>query len=321
MDSSFIADYHHELILRTFGSRKYTTYGLYQDAFADRLRYQPNSPFNVGFGFNYKLIGLNLGFNLPIINQTNLYGKTRFLDLQSHIYGRMLTVDFYLQWYKGFYVPNQTWFGLPLRNSFSQSLSPDTVYRRPDFRILNSGVELQYLLNGQKFTFRGAFLQNEVQLKSAGSPIFGIYLGSVSVAADSSIIPTKLPEPNFFDGFRFYRSEMITVNASLGYAYSLVLPHSLFVTFAASGALGMNNAQVRLANGTSVGSLGLNVMGTVRLGMGYNGRRYFAGIHYVGTRSHHHSPVAQGRQQLGAGNFRISLAHRITPKKKLFGFY
>ncbi len=312
IDTSYISDYHNELITRAFGSRKYTSYALQDKGYAERLRYLPNSPFNVGVGFNYKMIGINLGFNLPIINDTKIYGKTNFLDLQSHVYGRKIIIDFYLQRYKGFYIPN---------NQLIRNNNSNQIYLRPDIKIFNTGVECQYLFNWQKFTFRGAFLQNEVQQKSAGSPIVGVYVGNILVQGDSAIVPNNIKYLDFFNNFSFNYANIRSATLSIGYGYTLVLPYHLFVTAAVSGGLGINNTQLRSSSLGSISSFGNNVSGTMRIGLGYNARRYFAGIHYVTTRSSNNSPIHYARQELGAGNFRISFAHRFTVKKKLFGFY
>lgn len=312
LDTTYIADYHNELIVRAFGSRKYTTYTLHDKEYNERLAYRPNSPFNVGVGFNYKMIGINLGFNLPIINDNMLYGKTKFLDLQSHVYGRKLIVDLYLQRYKGFYLPN---------NDILLNNNNEMIYKRPDLLTLNAGIEFQYLLNWSKFTFRGAFLQNEVQLKSAGSPIFGIYVGNITIHADSSVIPLNARYNNFFNNYQFYHSNVRSATLSVGYGYTFVLPYHFFVTLAASGGFGINNTVLKSVTAGTSSTFGNNTSGTLRIGVGYNSRRYFAGIHYVGTESNNTSPIADARQVFGAGNFRISMAHRFTLKKKLFGFY
>ena len=311
-DTAFIADYHNELIARGFGSRKYTTYSLDDKDYKERLKYRPNSPFNVGVGFNYKVIGINLGFNLPIINDTKEYGKTRFIDLQTHIYGRRLIIDLYFQRYKGFYFPSTN----TLENS-----NYGNVYIRPDLLLVNTGAEFQYLLNWKKFTFRGAFLQNEIQLKSAGSPILGAYIGYITVYADSSLLPKNLIYQEYFNGYDFRRSNIRTANISIGYGYTLVLPYHFFITAAASGGLGLNSSELKSINFGTTSSIGSNISGTLRLALGYNSRRMFAGIHFVGTRFSQTTPIQYARQEFGAGNFRISFARRFTLKKKLFGFY
>lgn len=311
-DTSYIADYHDELITRVFGSRKYTTYTLDDKGYGDKLKYRPNSPFNIGFGFNYKLIGLNLGFNLPIINDTKEYGKTRFIDLQTHVYGRRLIVDVYVQRYKGFYLPNTS---ILSNNNFG------APYIRSDMRVFNAGLEFQYLVNWKRFTLRGAFLHNEVQRKSAGSPILGAYLGYVSVDGDSALIPQNLAYNGYFNEYRFHNTSIRSANLNFGYGYTFVLPYSFFITAAASAGVGINFSEIRSVQKSVTSGTSNNVSGTFRIGLGYNGRRLFTGIHYAGTRASHNTPIQYARQEFGAGNFRISIAHRFTLKKKLFGFY
>lgn len=312
IDTNYIADYHNELISRVFGSRKYTTYEIDDKGYDEKLKYRPNSPFNVGFGFNYKSIGLNLGFNLPIINETEKYGKTRFIDLQTHVYGRKLIVDVYLQRYKGFYMPNTSM----LANS-----NFEMPYLRPDMRVLYTGLEFQYLVNWRKFTFRGAFLQNEVQRKSAGSPILGAYLGYVNVVGDSSLVPNSINYSAYFNDYRFFNSSIRSANLNLGYGYTLVLPYEFFLTVAASAGFGLSYSEIHSVQKAVTSSLGANVSGTFRVGMGYNGRRLFTGIHYVGTSTSYNTPIQYAKQTFGAGNFRFSIAHRFTLKQKLLGFY
>lgn len=311
-DHKYIADYHKEFTARIFGSRKFTTYGLHDKGFPQNVLYRPNTPFNIGVGFNYRIIGINIGFNLPIINDTKENGRTRYLDIQSHLYGRKLTVDVYLQYYKGFYMPNT---GILINNNNGQ------VYLRPDLRTLNFGLAAQYLLNGKRFSFRGAFLQNEVQLKSAGSPIIGGSISNISVRSDSSILPANLRYAGFYNDFDYNRSSVQNLGFNFGYGYTFVLPSQFFLTAAGSLGAGISYTHMSMKDGASLSGIGTDVNATFRIGMGYNSRRYFAGIHYLGTVSTSSTPIIYARQEFGAGNYRISLARRFTLKKKLLGFY
>jgi hypothetical protein len=311
-DKRYIADYHNEFTFRIFGSSKYTNYGLRDKGFAENLKYRPNSPFNVGFGFNYRILGINAGFNLPLINDTKERGKTRFLDIQSHLYGRKLIVDVYLQRYKGFYLPNTT---------VIDANNDHAIYIRPDISTTNFGLSVQYLLNGKRFSFRGAFLQNEVQLKSAGSPIIGASISNISVRSDSSILPSTLRYQNYFDNFQFNQSAIESGVISLGYGYTYVGPSHLFATIAASAGIGINYTSMRIRGIGSISGFGTDLNAVIRVGVGYNSRRYFAGIHYIGTTTTSSTPIIYARQQFGAGNFRISVARRFTLRRKLLGFY
>lgn len=311
-DKNYIADYHKELTARIFGSRKFTTYGLHDKGFAEDLLYRPNTPFNIGVGFNYRILGINAGFNLPLINDTKERGRTRYLDIQSHFYGRRLLVDFYLQQYKGFYLSNP---GIINGNN------NDQVYIRPDLYTLNFGLVVQFIPNGRKFSFRGAFLQNEVQLQSAGSPIIGGSISDVAVRSDSSIIPVDIRYRGYFNDFDYNRSDVKSLAFNFGYGYTLVLPQHLFITAAGTAGVGINYSNLWMSQGNSTAAFGTDINATIRIGLGYNSRRYYAGMHYLGSVSASSTPIVYTRQQFGAGNFRISFAKRFTLKKKLFGFY
>lgn len=311
-DKKYIADYHKELTIRTFGSRKYATYGLHDKGFAQNIQYRPNSPFNVGVGINYRIIGLNLGFNLPVINNNTERGETKFIDLQSHLYGRKLIIDLYLQRYKGFYMTN---------TAAIQNNNQNEIYIRPDIVNFNAGLIVHYILNGDKFSFRGAFLQNEVQLKSAGSPLFGASIYSYNIRSDSSVIPYKLNAPEYFNGNHFNHSSVKSISGNFGYGYTFVLPYHFFITAAGNVGVGINYTVLKSIDMDKYSGAGTDITGTIRLGLGYNSRRYFAGIHYTGSTLSSSTPISYARQEFGAGNFRISLARRFTLKKKLLGFY
>lgn len=311
-DRKYIADYHKELTLRTFGSRKFSNYGLYDKGFSENVLYRPNSPFNIGIGMNYRIFGINLGFNFPFINKTEVNGKTHFLDLQTHLYGRMLIFDVNLQRYKGYYMPN---------NAIINNDNNGEVYLRPDLSTLVIGLSAQYLFNGKKFSFRGAFLQNEVQLRSAGSPILGGAASNINIHADSAIVPLDLKYKDYFDDLHFRRSNVTSANIYFGYGYTFVLPAHLFFTAAGTLGVGVNYTTLNIKGGNELNGFGTDLYGTIRFALGYNSRRYYAGIHYFANLASSNTPIIYARQQFSSGNFRISIARRFTLKRKLLGFY
>ncbi len=80
-DTSYITDLTQDLTVRLYGSKKYTGYRLRDWKAKESLVYRPNGPLNFGFGFNYKYLGINFGFNLPFVNKNDLNGETKFIDL------------------------------------------------------------------------------------------------------------------------------------------------------------------------------------------------------------------------------------------------
>ena len=190
-DSAYIEDYTHDITFRIYGSRKYTNYNIVDTRRDKEVLYRPNDNFNVGFGANYKFLGINFGFNLPFINKDDeVYGRTHSLDLQTHIYLRKLIVDFYWQYYKGYYIaPNEN--GL-LTTAGIASEEGKPLLIRPDLHIRNYGIGMLYVFNDERFSYRAAYLQNDYQKKSAGSLILGGEIFSTKIDGDSSLIPTSL---------------------------------------------------------------------------------------------------------------------------------
>ena len=307
-DSMYITDLTQQLTVRLYGSEKFTSYRLRDRQAGEQVFYRPNSPFNLGFGFNYKFIGLNIGINFPFINVYNLYGRTRFLDLQSHLYLRKIVVDFYGQYYKGYYLVNTS----ALRDNY-----PGMVYRRPDIGTLNAGLSVQYIFNDRRFSFRAAYLQNEYQKKSAGSVMAGGDIHTVFIRGDSAVVPGSVRYDSFFNGSRFDRSNIYCATVNGGYAYTFVVKKHYFLTLSGDAGLGVNYTVLEGgATGRETGLQGqLNT--TWRVAAGYNSDTYFAGVHYVALFMRSNAPVAGTTQEFGAGNFRVSLARRFKIRKPL----
>ena len=313
-DTSYIDDYTKDITFRLFGTRKYNYYDIVDRKRKQDVFYRPNTPFNLGFGVNYKFVGINLAFNLPFINKEDKYGKTRGLDLQTHFYARKILVDFYGQFYKGYYIANS--------KGLLNGLGPEDQAKpviRPDIDNLTLGLAVQYIFNDKRFSYRAAYLQNDYQKKSAGSFIIGAEIFGVRMKGDSSIIPGNLAKSDFFDNQRFDRTAVMSAAVNAGYAYTLVLNRHFFLTLSLTGSIGPNYTTLSLTkDDTKLGKLGLQLNNTERISIGYNSSRYFAGIHYVNITMRSTSPVPDTYQRVGAGDFRVSVARRFKLKKKLF---
>jgi hypothetical protein len=307
-DSNYIEDHTHDITFRLYGSRKYTYYDIVDTKTNRKIEYRPNSNFNVGFGFNYKWLGINLGFNLPFINDNDdKYGKTKYLDLQSHVYLRKLVIDFYGQYYKGYYLDNP--------KKVLRDYNPAMGFPlRPDLYNLDLGLSVQYILNDQRFSYRAAYLQNEYQKKSAGSFIMGGEIFAVKIKADSSLVPTNIADSSFLRDQHYYRTGIISAAINAGYAYTFVYQKHLFLTLSLTGGLGINHTTLYMVDGYTSRDGGWQLNNTIRVSAGYNSTKYFAGIHYVSMITRSEMPIPHTFQTFGTGNFRVSLVRRFTLK-------
>ena len=108
-DSEYVQNNQRDLILRVYASQKYSDQTFLDREAKSSLKYRPSNGYVVGLGFNYKFLGINIGTVFPFAQpDIKRYGETKYLDLQSHLYLRIFTVDFYTGYYKGQYLANSS---------------------------------------------------------------------------------------------------------------------------------------------------------------------------------------------------------------------
>ncbi|RAV99099.1 DUF4421 domain-containing protein [Pseudochryseolinea flava] len=293
--------YDNQVTGRTYFSRKFTTVVL-NDRGSYTLRYRPNTTLNFGVGATYKWATLNLAYGFGFLNPEGGRGKTRYLDLQFHSYGRKISVDVLGQFYNGFYLgPKGT------------AAPDDRFYLRPDLKVRALGGSVQYIVNHEKFSYRAAFLQNEWQQKSAGSLLVGLEMFAGSIRADSTIIPTTIDQTLAAD--QITRFSFVEFGPNIGYAYTYVYNKHYFVTGAAvlSLDLGYNNV---VGERTRDHHFGLNPNTLFRISGGYNSTSWAITALYVSNAlrlANQEGPTPT----LRTGNFRVILTHRFRPSKKI----
>ncbi|NLR92217.1 MULTISPECIES: DUF4421 family protein [Flammeovirga] len=275
----------------------------------DNLVYAPNGNLNLGFGFNYKGLGINFGFNFPAINNDDdVYGETNKLDMRSYLYARKFAVDLGLQFYKGFYISEVN------ENDPIRDPQPPTQLRG-DMVINTFGLSSFWIHNYEKFSFRAAFAQTEVQKKTSGSLLYGPYLNFVRIKADSSLVPENLREEyllssNIISGW--YGS----MGLSAGYAQSVILFKRFFIT--GSLALGYGITFGHYFFETDYGNEkdtiwkgGLKY--NARLAFGYNTDRMYVGSSLV-LESYNITTASDNVTLYWMGQFRVNLVHRFNWK-------
>lgn len=317
IDPDYIVDLYDRFTLRLYGSNKFTRYEIGRENLTrdNDLLYKSNSNYNVGVGFNYRSLALNLGFRAPFVNNDeDERGKTKFLDLQAYIYARKFNIDLYAQTYKGYYLANATQFA----NATSQP------YLRPDLRTRNVGINVERILNSRRYSFRAAYLQNEYQRRSAGTFLIGGGAHYLHVTADSSVVPATLGSdvfaadaPPFAQGFRKSRVASLAVNG--GYAHTLVISEHLFLM--GQLMLGVGGNYTWLTNDApspdeEASGASLHLNGIVRAGVGYQGSEWFAGLYFVSNLGHNAMPIADSWQRYETGLVRLAIARHFELSAK-----
>lgn len=304
LDTTYYQPYTRQITGRFYFSRKFTTL-IYRNQDKDyTLRYRPNTTLNMGIGATYKWATLNLGYGFGFLNPDRGRGKTRYLDLQFHSYGRKISIDVLGQFYSGFY----------LSPKGRASTSETQYYQRPDLRVNILGATVQYIVNYKKFSYRAAFLQNEWQKKSAGTFILGVELYAGGVKADSTVVPTAIDAEaaaQATDKFRF-----VELGPNAGYAYTYVYNKHFFATGSASLSLDFGFNTFYDGDGKTRTS-GFSPNTLFKLSAGYNSASWAFSILYVNNGLRLAADDDERAIRLNTGNFRLNIVHRFRPTKRV----
>jgi hypothetical protein len=299
-DSTYYVSYADQVTSRFYFSKKYTELTIADEKYS--LTFRPNTTLNMGVGATYKWATLNLAYGFGFLNPDRGRGKTKYLDLQFHSYGRKFITDVFGQFYRGFFL-----------SSNSTNIKAKEYYLRPDLRVRYIGTSVQYILNHKKFSYRAAFLQNEWQKKSAGTFIFGLEVYSGKVDADSTIIPTIVNGEEADRNIKLLRFFEFGPNA--GYAYTLVVKKHFFLTGSASISLDYGENTISDRDGQKK-TTGVSPNTFFRLFGGYNSKTWALSLIYVANGVRLATESIERQIILNTGNFRFNYVYRFPLSKK-----
>lgn len=227
--------------------------------------YSPNIKENTGLGLSYRGLGASgswTGASTKLPEVT--YGKTKYRDFQFNFYLRKIGIDATYQEYRSFY----------------RDQAP--VVLRPDLKMTGYGVNFFYIFSHDRFSFRAAFNLTERQKKSAGSFLLMASVQHLRIDSDSSLLPASVETD--FGGLAGFKAGTFTMaGVSPGYAYAFVrgrwyLSPALFAgpafqwqDYTADGGAGRGSAAGAKAN--------------LRLALGFNGEKFFAGSTFIADTS------------------------------------
>lgn len=302
-DTSYVKPYDKEITTRIFLSQKYTSIRVPGSSTESSFSYRPNTTLNLGVGATYQSFSFNLAYGLPFLNADNdKRGKTKYVDLQAHLYGRKFVIDLFGQFYKGYYIyPKDYIVGFP------------GYYIKPDVGVKMIGGSIYYVFNRRKFSYRASLLQNEWQAKSAGTFLLGgdVFYGVIN--SDSLVIPpeiaSQLPQGSV------KRIRFLNIGPGGGYAYTFVYKRNWFAT----GSLTINIPIDFVKENAYTGdkdkvSISPNYM--YRIALGYNSRRWIYTISVVNGTVSASGSYNEGNYSIRTGNYRLTVAKRFTLNRK-----
>ena len=304
-DDDYYTTFEEQITTRLYLAKKYTSLIMKAAPEIQSLRYRPNSLTTMGISGSYKALSLSFGTGFGFLNPNKEEkGKTRSFDFGSHIYTRNWVTDIYAQFYKGYYLS----IGGPA------GTTDKNYYKRPDIKVSLLGTSVYRLLNGERFSYRAGFLQNEWQKQSAGSVLIGaeIYYGTMK--GDSALVPSHIN--SYYPQQGIHRVRLIELGPGAGYAYTAVWNENLFLT--GSATINADISMVKEVSATgSANRTSISPNATLRAVAGYNSEEWAATISWL-----HNATNAKGRSSnyeygIKTGEFKITLAKRFTPGNKL----
>ncbi len=300
-DPNYYKTYEGYLAGRLYLGRKYTSLFLKSlDEAPKTIKYMPNSKITLGIGATYNWLSINLALGFKFLNQSKENkGETNYIDLQTHIYGRRSTLDFYGQFYHGYYIDPEN-----LTNH------PDP-YLKPDLLTNEIGLAYMYMANWKRFSARAAMLQSERQLKSAGTFLIGGSTNYVSSSADITIIP-ELDEFNQLQDVRIVRT--YEIGPSAGYAYTFVFLQRFFTTAMLIGNLNVNFNTEYIPEGKRT-NVSLTPDYTYKIAAGYSRPRWSLAFTWSNQDLRFQSP--HYKNELHTGNMRLAWVYRFVAGPRL----
>lgn len=286
VDTLYIQPFENKIALRSYLSMKFISMEKEVDGLTKTFK--PNTPLSLGFGIavNNTIIDLSYGYGLKFMKETEK-GNTKALDFQIHNYGRKFIIDLFAQEYQGFYTADA---------------ADKNIQLYPDLKIQKYGAFGQYVFNNKKYSYKAAFKQNEIQLKSAGSLLLGGGVYFTKIDADSSFVHQS---KNELRNFQF--------GVSGGYAYTWVINRRWFTS--GSTTMGVNVGTEKI---NDFGKKKIELYPTFfpRVAVGYNKENWSLGLSYINNLIF--SSFSDNDAQnigLSSGNFEISYIWRLRNKR------
>lgn len=303
-DTTYYKSFQQDIIARVYLSQKYTNLELKEVNDAPRLRYKTNTNLNFGIGATYKNLTINAAYGFGFLNHDEEKGKAKKLDLQARLYGRIWAVDLYGQFYKNYYE-------YPKGRGSANNIN---YYIRPDLKVNLVGASAFKIFNYQRFTLHPAFIQDEVQKKSAGSILAGAQIYYGDVRGDSALVPSQLAL--FYDRRFISKVRIFEIGPGVGYAYTQVLPYHFYLT--GSFTVNVNLGLVKETGITeSFSHVSANANMLYRLGGGYNNTNWNINAFWVNTRFAAKGSVAGNNYLMNTGNYRVIFSKRLQAGPKL----
>ncbi len=270
-DTTYITTNKRKLTIAIPITKKFYGFNVNDLSTGRTLKFSPNNYYHLGFNFSNIIVTFGFYPGIKFGAKPNR-GTTNSKDLQITVIGRKVITDINIQNYKGFYLYNTGQYQL-------QGLDPDTFIVRPDIKVFAFGINTMYVFKSHKYSLRGAFSFTDVQRKSAGSFMAGVYHSYVEFRTEDSGFVNKPFQDNFSDIVNsINKIRVTTLGLSGGYGYTFVYKKIIYSNCINIGYGGQRTTYHSIDETdhkqSLYGSVHLNAKSALR----YDNLRFFTGI-------------------------------------------
>jgi len=301
-DSTYYETFPDKLNIRVYLSQKYVHLNIPSGGNIADLEYKANRKLNLGAGFSYKWITVNLFNGFSFLNtKDEPKGKTTGLGLQIHLFPKKWAIDLTAELPKGFHLEPKGMAGA----------KADEYYYRADVKSNLYGISAYRVPNKEKFSYRAAISQTEWQKKSAGSFLYGGGIFHGSLQGDSVLIPALLQNQYPETGVK--KLTYTTIGPGIGYAHTLVIDQHFFIT----GSLVVNaNVNFVSEEGTTKEKkTSFNGGDVFKAAIGYNSPTWNFSANWLGQGIWIKGPSTNENYFFPSGQVRVVVAHKFDVHK------
>lgn len=279
-DTTFLDRSPSKWSVRLYSVTKYQQFKLNSRSTDATLRYAPNKFYGTGAGFSFNRLNLDLGFNAFKSNpHDDSENESRAFDFIGSLYSGQHLFEIYLQQSIGMF----GWL-----NTGGDIILPGTdttIAYREDISAFNFGVDYNLLFNSKKITF-GSLIGTEIQKKSAGGAMAGLFFSAYDLHADSSIVPSAYAGI-FEDHSEVTDAFVFNIGMSGGYAYTIVFPLHLYLTLSLAPGFSFSRSELKAHDEWYAAGHPVNLSFKLisRGAIGYGGKKVYGVLSLVNDKS------------------------------------
>ena len=268
IDTNYIKDYKDLLTARIYLLYQDESYLLFPGN-SNEIIYTPNVSGRIGIAGFYKWFGLGLSLGSSAFRRSDdTYGHTSVIDWRINAYGNAVAAELFMQSLKGFYIQD---YKDPMGN----------LYKEPDMKVFSLGLNAYWIYNHERFSIRAAFIQNERQIKSAGSLMIRPSIMYFNLSSDNGIVPAELAETQSIPKDLLVKNgDYYSLGLAPGYAYTFVFLRKAYLSAAVFPGVLWQTFTYNTEEGSS-SSTNFSFNFSFRAAAGYNSDSWYIGAGIV----------------------------------------